>query len=148
MDTAARYLFVKPPSPTSLHDRLSSSGHDEAAIQAILAKLPDETDETKVAESFDKTIVNEDLEQAAEALSAYIFEKEGEQEEEEEEELPQPTEADVAPADAQVDDEAEGEQSRNGDASMTDAPTDKAADESNDDARSDCTEDRCIEVKM
>ncbi|POR37139.1 THO complex subunit 1 [Tolypocladium paradoxum] len=140
MDAAARYILINPPSPSSLQDRLSKSGHDEAAIQAILAKLRDETDEIKVAELFDKTVTNDDLEQAVEALSAYIFEKEGE------DERRQQAEDDVAPAEA----EAKEEPHRNdGDASMADAQTDKATEENNDDdARRDRTEERCIEVKM
>lgn len=141
MDAAARYILIEPPSPSSLQDRLSESGHDEAAIQAILAKLPDETDGIKVAGSFDKTITNDDLEQAVEALRAYIFEKDGEEQQ-------QQAEDDTAPADAEAEAEAEGEQHRNGDASMADAQTDKATEENSDDAKSDRTEDRCIEVKM
>ncbi|PNY27213.1 THO complex subunit 1 [Tolypocladium capitatum] len=137
MDAAARYILIYPSSPSSLQDRLSKSGHDEAAIQAILATLPNETDEIKVAELFDKALTNDDLEQAVEALGAYIFNKEGEE---------QQAEDDAAPAEAEA--EAEEDQQRNGDASMTDAQTDRATEENNDDAKSDRTEDRCIEVKM
>lgn len=78
MDFSARFLLVKAPSDEALQERLEKSGKDASAIQKIIEQLPEALSESKVDELFDTTIINEDLEEAAKATSAHIYEKEGE----------------------------------------------------------------------
>ncbi|KPM46275.1 hypothetical protein AK830_g339 [Neonectria ditissima] len=75
MDFQARFILVKPPTPEILEQRLKSSGKDEATIETTLKNLPTDLDESKVAELFSTTIINDDLSQAVKALGSFIFDQ-------------------------------------------------------------------------
>ncbi|KAK5988864.1 THO complex subunit 1 [Cladobotryum mycophilum] len=101
MDFSARYLLIKPPTNEALHHRLSQAGNrDEAAIQALLASLPQDLDESKTRDLFDTVITNDDLDKTVDSLRDYIYDDGG-------------------------DGKTAGEEV-NGDASMTDAPGNSA----------------------
>jgi THO complex subunit 1 len=74
MDFSARYIFIKPSDLDSLRERLEKSGRDADVIQSVLQGLPDATDEVKLKDLFATTVVNDDLDAAAKALGAYIYE--------------------------------------------------------------------------
>lgn len=77
MDFSARYVLINPPPTEAYQARLSTSGLDDTSIQNILSNLPEELDESKTSELFDKIIHNEDdVDEAAKSLSGYIFSKE------------------------------------------------------------------------
>ncbi|KAH7160074.1 THO complex subunit 1 transcription elongation factor-domain-containing protein [Dactylonectria estremocensis] len=75
MDFQARFILIKPPTPEALRERLKSSGKDEAAVEAILKSLANDLDESKIAELFNTTIINDSLDEAAKALGSFIFGK-------------------------------------------------------------------------
>jgi THO complex subunit 1 len=63
MDFQARYILVKPPTPETLASRLGKQSSEDVP------------DEAKIAEVYNHTITNDDLDAASTALSAVIFEK-------------------------------------------------------------------------
>jgi THO complex subunit 1 len=77
MDFAARYILVKPSSNEFLQERLKSAGKDDAAIQTIIDKLPEQLDDSKISELFDRTVVNDVLDKAYKAFDEYVFTKDG-----------------------------------------------------------------------
>jgi guanylate kinase len=77
MDFTARYILVKPSNNELLQERLKSAGKDDAAIQTIIDKLPEQLDESKVSELFDRTVVNDVLDEAFKALDEHVFAKDG-----------------------------------------------------------------------
>ncbi|KAH8686704.1 THO complex subunit 1 transcription elongation factor-domain-containing protein [Ilyonectria robusta] len=79
MDFQARFILIKPPTPEVLEQRLKSLGKDDTTVETTLKNLPTDLDESKVAELFATTIVNDDLDQAAKALGSFIFDKPGDE---------------------------------------------------------------------
>jgi THO complex subunit 1 len=80
MDFDARYILIKPPTPEILEQRLKDSAKDASAIESVIKSLPSDLDDAKVAELFNTTVTNEDQDQAAKALAAFIFDKEAQTE--------------------------------------------------------------------
>ncbi|KAF7543394.1 hypothetical protein G7Z17_g10770 [Cylindrodendrum hubeiense] len=77
MDFQARFILIKTTTPAVLEERLKASGKDDATVETTLKNLPTDLDESKVAELFTTTIVNDDLDQASKALGSFIFDKSG-----------------------------------------------------------------------
>jgi guanylate kinase len=89
MDFPGRYILIKPPTPDALESRLKGAGgHDDTAIKAIIDRLPEQLDESKMLELFNHTIVNEDVEQSVKTLGEFLYKREDEVEEGEEEKAP------------------------------------------------------------
>lgn len=82
---------------------------------------------------FDKIVAESDPERAVEDLEAYLFAEQGAQSPQHGDKSDTPAEADSGLQDV--------------DTSMADASPEHKADDEGDDAKSDRTEDRCIEVK-
>ncbi|KAM4055350.1 THO complex subunit 1 transcription elongation factor domain-containing protein [Hirsutella rhossiliensis] len=131
MNFAARYVLVDPPTASVPQGAGSESAGD---VQTTVTEPRDETGNAAkdAAALFDKIVAESDLERAAEDLGAYVFAEQGSQS--------QQGEKSNAPVEAEVGLE-------DGDTSMADAPPEETAKEADDDARSDRTEDRCIEVR-
>ncbi|PHH73406.1 hypothetical protein CDD82_5489 [Ophiocordyceps australis] len=74
MGFSARYVLILPPNDTNmLKARLARSGLDDAAVQALVTQMLEQTSPAKVEGLFDKSIVLDDLDQAAETLSEYVY---------------------------------------------------------------------------
>lgn len=115
MDFTARYILVKPSSPEALQSRLQDANTPEDKVKAIVEKLPAQLDESKTAEVFDTTIVNETLDDSHKSLVGYLFGKSEDVESKEEEEEPQDIELKDADADtAEVEPEEKAEEKTDG----------------------------------
>ncbi|KAF7726675.1 guanylate kinase [Apophysomyces ossiformis] len=71
-----RYVFIQPPSFEVLEQRLRSRGTEtEEAVKARLEASKNELEYAQLPGSYDRVIVNDDLEKAYEALRDAIFVK-------------------------------------------------------------------------
>lgn len=75
-----RFLFLSPPSPEVLEQRLRGRGTDkEEAIQGRLEQAVKEMEYSKTPGVHDKIVINDDLERAWKEVEAWIFKgREGE----------------------------------------------------------------------
>lgn len=75
MGPVTRFLFLSPPSPEVLEQRLRSRGtDDEAAIQKRLAHAIKEMEYSKTEGAHDKIVVNDDLDTAWAEVERWIIE--------------------------------------------------------------------------
>ena len=75
--STARFLFLSPPSPDILEQRLRGRKTDsEDAIQKRLKQAVKEMDFAKTPGVHDKIIVNDDLDKAYEEVRRWIVEEE------------------------------------------------------------------------
>ncbi|KAJ1969828.1 guanylate kinase [Dimargaris xerosporica] len=73
-DLNARFVFIAPPSPEALEERLRKRGTEtEESIQLRLQTARDELDYAAVTGNHDKIIINDVLEEAYRQLEDYIF---------------------------------------------------------------------------
>ncbi|CAG7557365.1 unnamed protein product [Fusarium equiseti] len=69
-----RCVFIKPPSPKTLEDRLRGRETEtEESIQQRLARAKDELQYAETSEVYDIVITNDDLGKAYEELEAFAF---------------------------------------------------------------------------
>ncbi|KYK55856.1 nuclear matrix protein [Drechmeria coniospora] len=134
----ARYILINPPSKDVLRERLANSGYDEAAIEAVVAELPTGADASRIEEEFNKTVVNDSLEQAVRVISAYIY---GSIEEE------PPLLEEVATSAVEGGGEQQPDEDEDVDVDEDKMLTDTSEQEALDDSRSN-DEGSCIEVKL
>ena len=74
--STARFLFLSPPSPEILEQRLRGRKTDsEEAVQKRLKQAVKEMEFSKTEGVHDKIVVNDDLERAYEEVRAWILEE-------------------------------------------------------------------------
>jgi len=70
----ARYVFISPPSMSTLESRLRGRGTEkEESIQNRLAQAENEMEYSQTPGAHDLIIVNDDLEKAYQELESFIF---------------------------------------------------------------------------